>query len=149
METLRPLNIRYLKLGELYTPMYAGECINTSGQKSFFGNPIAVTLSRIMTLPTDEAKFDFFCYAYLREASHINMKLLFSEQVMNIWKAYVEKYGMPWFGGAKNIIPDECFDVIFNMNGCTEEGLNKDVLRDMYNRMADYEYVIYKPYSWD
>lgn len=144
MEPIRPLNIRKLKDGELYLPFYRGECIDKNGKKYFFNNPVAITLYRLWKLKTDKEKLDFFTYAYLRELIAYNHRLFESELLTRKWNGFKEKYGMPWSGQTKHVIPDECLNgYFFNDQAYTGKSVNYKVLRKMYDRMADYNYVLY------
>jgi hypothetical protein len=91
---------------------------------------------------TAEEQFEFFCFAYLWRL--VGTVPRFMEDYKNLWeqlKVWRDKFGQPWGPNAKHTLP--AIEMLADTEVITKQGINIQLLKQQFNRLADYEFVVY------
>lgn len=143
MQKLKKLRIK--TESSINFPWYGGEYKNSKGDIYPLTNPQALTLSVMQSIKSSEERFEFFCFAYLRQIIRIDTQLLENKLALEKYQLWMKKYGLSWHGNVRNTLP--IIEPVLDVGVVTERGLNQELLKKKYNVFASHEFYIYEsPY---
>lgn len=137
------LEIKRIK-NEPFDPSFGGFYINDKGTQYLLTHPQALTLRHIDSMQNFKERFDFFCYAFMRECFNY---WYFKKSFKRVRKEYdllYQKFGYIWRGGVHYTLPPigDLPSGLLHYKVITRAGLNRKILLDEFRKFEDYKFIL-------
>lgn len=137
MSKIKKVKIIILSAGKKYSSGFGGEYKGRLGI-NFLTHTQAQTLWIMKEMSSARDQFRFYSFAYLRELI-CREGIIRDNRLLNVYERLVQRYGLPWDGNAKHILPTAGQD-FWRMPG---DIINTKHLLKIYNNFARQTYILY------